>query len=172
MSKKEKVKMTKDIVPEDFTMGLALVDAIPVLFFCATMVLVGILFQNVFFLLGASMVLFAGAVKVLWKVIVVKKKRNIWWMFLQMRILMPIGMVLMIASCIMDFGRINGHAVWAAVSSMPSALCFLIGIIGMILMTIFAFTLDSSDLRSNWIEQITNGIAQAAIFLGVMFILF
>lgn len=29
----DKVKMTKDIVPEDFTLSLAIVDALPVLFF-------------------------------------------------------------------------------------------------------------------------------------------
>ena len=43
--------------------------------------------------------------------------------------------------------------------------------IGMVLMSIFAFTLDSSDPKSNWIEQITNGIAQAAIFVGIIILL-
>lgn len=163
--------MTKDIVPENFTMSLALVDAVPVLFFCATMLLVGIFFKSFLFAFGAVLVLFAGAVKVLWKVIVVLKKKNIWWMFLQMRILMPIGMVLMLLSLIVNAKRVNGSAIWTAMTTMPAAPCFAIGVLGMVLMTVFAFRLDSSDLKSNWIEQGTNGLAQIAFFVGVLLLL-
>ena len=42
----------------------------------------------------------------------------------------------------------------------------------MVLMGIFAAKLDSSDVRSNWIEQTTNAVAQAAIFVGILFIMF
>ena len=41
----------------------------------------------------------------------------------------------------------------------------------MILMTVFAFALDGSKARNNWIEQITNAVAQLFIFLGLLFIL-
>lgn len=164
-------KMTKDVVPQDFTLGLAIVDAIPVLFFCASVIAIGVAFKSVLFLIGALLVLFAGAVKVLWKIIVVLKKKNVWWMFLQMRILMPIGMVLMMVSLLVNRSRIDGNALWSAVTSMPSLACFIVGIIGMVLMSVFAVKLDSSDVKSNWIEQLTNGIAQAAFFVGILFLL-
>lgn len=167
----KKAKMTKDTVPQGFTLQLAIVDAIPVLFFCASMVAVGILFRSGLFLLGAGLVLFAGAAKVLWKIIVVCRQKNIWWMFLQMRILMPVGMLLMLASVLLNRSRIHGAALWQAVSTMPSLACFLVGIAGMVLMTVFAFTLDSSDAKSNWIEQLTNGVAQAAFFVGVLLLI-
>lgn len=60
-NKISKVKMTKDTIPEDFTLTLALADAVPVLFFSATMLLVGLLFRSPLFLIGAGLVLFAGA---------------------------------------------------------------------------------------------------------------
>ena len=35
---------------------------------------------------------------------------------------------------------------------------------------VFAARLDSADVRSNWIEQLTNAAAQAAIFTGILFL--
>ena len=166
-----KPKMTKDTIPENFTLSLALVDALPVLFFGGSMILIGLLFGNPLFLIGATLCFWAGAAKVLWKIIVVTKKKNIWWMFLQMRIVMPAGFVLMILAVIPNRNAINLSAVFAAVISLPSVLFFVIGVIGMVLMGVFAAKLDSADVRSNWIEQLTNGVAQAAIFTGILCLL-
>ena len=141
-----KPKMTKDTIPENFTLSLALVDALPVLFFGGIMILIGLLFGSPLFLIGAALCFWAGAAKVLWKIIVVTKKKNIWWMFLQMRIVMPIGFVLMILAVILNRSAIDLPAVFAA-------------------------KLDSADVRSNWIEQLTNAVAQAAIFTGILCLL-
>ena len=163
-----KPKMTKDTIPENFTLSLALVDALPVLFFGGSMILIGLLFGNPLFLIGATLCFWAGAAKVLWKIIVVTKKKNIWWMFLQMRIVMPAGFVLMLLAVIPNRNAINLSAVFAAVISLPSVLFFVIGVIGMVLMGVFAAKLDSADVRSNWIEQLTNTVSQAAIFVGIL----
>ena len=163
-----KPKMTKDTIPENFTLSLALVDALPVLFFGGSMILIGLLFGNPLFLIGATLCFWAGAAKVLWKIIVVTKKKNIWWMFLQMRIVMPAGFVLMILAVILNRNAINLSAVFAAVISLPSVLFFVVGVIGMVLMGVFAAKLDSADVRSNWIEQLTNTVSQAAIFVGIL----
>ena len=45
---------------------------------------------------------------------------------------------------------------------------FAAGLLGMVLMTVFACILDSADPRANWIEQLTNGVAQAAFFMGIL----
>ena len=166
-----KPKMTKDTIPENFTLPLALVDALPVLFFGGSMILIGLLFGNPLFLIGAALCFWAGAAKVLWKIIVVTQKKNIWWMFLQMRIVMPLGFLLMLLAVILNRKAIDLHAVFAAVVSFPSVIFFAAGLIGMALMGIFAVKLDSADVRSNWIEQLTNGIAQAAIFTGILCLL-
>ena len=165
-----KPKMAKDTVPENFTLSLAFVDALPVLFFGGSMILIGLLFGNPLFLVGAALCFWAGAAKVLWKIIVVTKKKNVWWMFLQMRIVMPVGFVLMILAVILNRNVIDLPAVFAAVISFPSVIFFTIGVIGLVLMGVFAARLDSADVRSNWIEQLTNAAAQAAIFTGILFL--
>ena len=164
----DKAKITKETVPEDFTLSLALVDALPVLFFGGSMILIALLFKSRLFLAGALLCFWAGAAKVLWKIVVVKKKKNIWWLFLQMRIVMPIGFALMLLSVILNRKAIRFAAVLAALTSFPSVVFFALGLIGMVLMGVFASRLDSADLRSNWIEQLTNTAAQAAIFIGIL----
>lgn len=166
-----KPKMTKNTIPENFTLSLAFVDALPVLFFGGSTILIGLLFGSPLFLTGAVLCFWAGAAKVLWKIIVVKKKKNIWWLFLQMRIVMPLGFALMIFAVIMNRSAVNLPAVSAAVVSLPSVIFFAIGVTGMVLMGVFAAKLDSADVRSNWIEQITNALAQAAVFTGILFLL-
>lgn len=164
-----KNKITKDTVPEGFTIKLALADAVPVLFFGGSMIAVSVLFKSRLFLLGAFLCLIAGAAKVLWKIIVVLKKKNVWTLFMQMRILMPIGMIIMITAAVINKSAVNFSALFASAVSFPSAVFFCAGIIGMIMMTVFAFRLDSSDAESNRIEQLTNGIAQACFFFGLLF---
>ena len=165
---RNKPKMTKDTIPENFTLSLAFVDALPVLFFGGSMILIGLIFGSPLFLIGAALCFWAGAAKVLWKIIVVTKKKNVWWMFLQMRIVMPVGFVLMILAVILNRNAIGLPAVLASVLSLPSVIFFAIGVIGMALMGVFAAKLDSADVRSNWIEQLTNAIAQAAVFMGIL----
>lgn len=164
----KKPKMTRDTVPENFTLSLALVDALPVFLFGGSMVLIGLLFRSALFLLGAFACFWAGAAKVLWKIIVVTKKKNVWWLFLQMRIVMPVGFALMLLAVVLHRKAINLLAVFTAVTSLPSVAFFALGMIGMVLMGVFAARLDSSDVRSNWIEQLTNTAAQAAIFVGIL----
>ena len=166
-----KPKMTKDTVPENFTLSLAVVDALPVLFFGGSMILTGLLFGSPLFLIGAALCFWAGAAKVLWKIIVVTKKKNVWWMFLQMRIMMPLGFAMMILAVILNQSAIDLPAVFAAIVSLPSVIFFVVGVIGMVMMGVFAAKLDSADVRSNWIEQLTNAVAQAAIFTGVLCLL-
>lgn len=155
-------------MPEDFTLKLAAVDAIPVIFFGSSMIVISTIFKSPLFLAGALMCLFAGAAKVLWKIIVVLKKKNIWWLFLQMRILMPIGMAVMIAAAVINKSKVDFHSVFMKALSFPPVIFFIAGIIGMAMMMIFAFKLDSSDVKSNWIEQLTNGIAQGCFFAGLL----
>ena len=168
MGKKEKTKMTKDIVPDNFTLSMALVDALPVIFFGLSMLAISRLFDSTLFLISAILIFASGAGKVLWKIIVALKKKNVWFLFIQMRILMPAGFVLMIVSLIIDRAKVSLSGMGHAIISFPSVIFFAIGILGMVMMSVFAKKLDSSDSKANWIEQLTNGIAQAAIFIGLL----
>ena len=168
MNTEPKPKITKNTVPEDFTLLLALTDSLPVIFFGASMLLIGRRFSSLLFMAGALLCLIGGAGKVLWKIIVVLQKKNIWPLFIQMRILMPAGFLLMLASLFTNADKVSFHGICQAVASFPSVIFFAAGLLGMVLMTVFAFILDSADPRANWIEQLTNGAAQAAFFMGIL----
>lgn len=161
-----KQRIMKDVVPDDFTLSLALVDAIPVFFFGLNCVVLGKLCNNLWFIIGAILCLWAGSAKVLWKFIVVLYKRNIWFLFIQMRIIMPIGFLMMLISTFLS--HISFESFIKGFTSIPSVYFFGLGIFGMILMLIFAFMLNNKSLKANWIEQLTNGISQICIFIGLL----
>lgn len=166
MSKRR--KMTKGIVPDDFSLGLAMTDFFPVFFFGASMFLIGGKLSSIIFTIGASLCMLAGTLKVLWKIIVVLRKKNIWPLFIQMRIIMPIGFLLMLVGLIIGRNNISFNSIWHFILEPPAGICFLITLIGMVCMSIFAIRLDSSNPKSNWIEQITNGVSQLFLFIGLL----
>ena len=170
MSKERKSKMTKNTIPEGFSVSMALVDLIPVIFFGLSAIRVGGLFSSRLFVTGAVICLVSGVVKVVWKLIAAVAKRNIWPMFVQMRILMPIGFLVMVIALVVDRANLNGGAILAGLCSFPACIFFGLGVLGMALMTVFAFKLDASDPKANWLEQGVNGIAQACFFVGLMLV--
>lgn len=91
-------------------------------------------------------------------------------MFVQMRILMPVGFLTMFAALIVDRAGLNGEAMLAGLTAFPACLFFLAGALGMVLMTVFAFRMDSSDPKVNWTEQIVNGLAQLCFFIGLLLV--
>lgn len=165
-----KNKITKDTVPEGFSVALALTDMIPVVFFGLSAVRIGSLFHSGLFIAGALVCLASGIVKVLWKLIAAVSRKNIRPMFVQMRIAMPIGFLILIAALITDRAKLGAEAILAGLCGFPACVFFGIGAIGMLLMIIFAFALDSSDSRSNWLEQTVNGAAQICFFIGLLLV--
>lgn len=164
--KKERVVITKDMVPEGFSISMALVDAIPVLFFAVNIIILGIKAGfSWLIMLGGLLCFLGGAIKVLWKVIVAAKQKNVWWMFVQMRYTMLIGFILIIIGCIVD-----RHALAAAFAGIGTAsIIFLVlWVLGMVLMGVFAKVLDNGDPKANWIEQGTNGISQICLCIALL----
>ncbi len=66
--------------------------------------------------------------------------------------------------------NITWHALFVSLTAMPSVLFFIIGICGMILMFIFGAKLDKTDVKSNWIEQCTNLVAQLCFLLEIILV--
>ncbi len=163
--------MTKDIVPQGFTLGLALVDFLPVLFFGGTGIILGMIFKSPLIIIAALVTFLSGFLKVLWKIIVVIKSKNVWPLFIQMRIVMPVSMIAMVIGIILTAFDSANDQVWNNFLSMPQLIFFILGIIGMCLMGYFGAKLDSSDPKANWIEQITNSIAQLFMLIGVLIVL-
>ena len=168
VEKKPKKRMTKDTIPEGFTIPLVIVDAIPVLFFLLSIILFSLkMFSSYFIILGGIICFISGIIKIIWKLIVATKKKNIWWMFVQMRIFMPIGFTIFILGFILGW-KYYSYLILNA--SFYSRLFFTLSIIGMSLMSLFAIILDASDHKVNWLEQITNSISQASICLAIIYL--
>jgi len=168
MQSSEQSKINRNTVPEDFTMGLALFDALPVLFFGLSVLLLGLLLKSVLFFIGAILCFAAGAAKVLWKIIVVLRRKNVWWLFIQMRCLMPIGFIMMIIGALYHRTDPTAADILRSACEFPVSTLLLLGTLCLALMGVFGALMDSTKVRSNWIEQTTNCVGQFAFFLGVL----
>lgn len=153
---------------ENFSLGLALFDALPVIFFSVSMIITAINFKNTVFILGAVMCTLAGLLKVIWKIIIAASKKDISILNRQMRVVMPIGFLLIIIGAVLGRKAVDFSFFWGNALKMPCLLFFIITILGMVLMSVFAFKLDGSKAKSNWIEQITNATAQASLMIGII----
>lgn len=162
--------MTKGVVPEGFTMAMVVTDMLPVVFFGAATFTIGLILNNVWIDVGALIAFVSGLVKVIWKLIVVWKRKNVWSLFVQMRIVMPVGLIVFLIGLIVSLSKIPAQNVWSALTSMPQLIFFLLGFVGMIAMIVFSVKLDSTDPKANWIDQTTNGIAQACFFICALLI--
>ncbi len=164
----EKTKMTKNTIPENFTVGLALFDMVPVLLFAGACVLLFFICNHDFgAIIGGFICFVAGLIKVIWKIIVATKKKNIWWMFVQMRIALPIGFALVLLTYIIT--AIDESAARLAFVNVGSIIFLVLAVIGMAAMIVCSAKLDSADKKSNWIEEGCNTFAQLSLFLACLF---
>lgn len=159
---------TKSDCP-DFPLSLALVDAIPVILFSISGIIIASLFKNTFFTIGICLCVVAGLGKVMWKFLITLVHKDYHFLNTQLRVLMPLGFLLMVIAVVCNVTKIDWSAVLAAVLSLPSLIFFIIGLCGMGAMFVFAAKRDDS-LKSNWIEQGTNSIAQLMFLLGILLI--
>lgn len=156
---------------ENFPLSLALFDALPVIFFSISVIIIAMNYRNVLFITGSILCTLAGIGKVVWKIIIAGTRKDIAILNRQLRITMPVGFLLIIIGIIMGAGNIDFNWLMTAILSFPAVIFFAITVIGMILMTIFAFRLDGTKLSSNWTEQITNAIAQGSLLAGILILL-
>ena len=159
--------MDKNTVPQDYTLGLALFDAVPVILFGWACLELWKLTGSVPVLIGGLICFVAGMLKVLWKIIVVLKKKNVWPLFVQMRIGMPAGFTLLLIGVIAACITKDLSAVGKAVLHPLPIICLILYCAGIAAMIICGKKLDSADLKANWIEQSCNTVAQGA-FLAAM----
>lgn len=159
----------KNDIPEGFTLGMALMDLMPVVFFGIGVAAVGRRLNSGLFWTGAVLCIAAGLGKVSWKLCLALMKKNIPLLNRQLRVLMPAGFVLLLAGVLTSPQRLPAAKIWAGVLQMPAALFFAGGIAGMIAMMVMGRTRSSLDAKANWHEQLVNALTQLALLLGVLF---
>ena len=155
---------------EGFTIWLALVDAIPVLSFGISMVIIAGRFNSPLFMVGAALSVLAGCCKVAWKLVLGIAKKDLRWLNKPFVPMQATGFLLMLVSFIIGFGKIDWAGVGAAILSLPSLLFFIawIGLMGF--MGWFRkHKFSNEDAASNWAAQIINAIGQTCLLLGILF---
>ena len=155
---------------EGFTLGLALVDAIPVLSFGISMVIIASRFDSPLFMIGAALSVLAGCCKVAWKMVLGLAKKDLRWLNKPFVPMQAAGFLLMFVSFIIGFGKINWAGVGAAIIGLPSILFFiawigLMGFMGWYRKNRF----KNDDAHSNWTAQIVSAVGQTCLLLGILF---
>ena len=155
---------------EGFTVGLALVDAIPVLSFGISMVIIASRFDSPLFMIGAALSVLAGCCKVAWKLVLGIAKKDLRWLNKPFVPMQAVGLLLMLISFVIGFGKIDWSGVLTAVTGLPSLLFFIawIGLMGF--MGWFRkHKFSNDDAKSNWTAQIINAVGQTCLLLGILF---
>ena len=155
---------------EGFTIGLALVDAIPVLSFGISMVIIASRFPSPLFMIGAILSVLGGCCKVAWKLVLGIWKKDLRWINKPFVPMMAGGFLLLIVSLIVGFGKIHWAGVGAAILSFPSILFFVawIGLMGF-MGWYRKHKFSNEDAKSNWTAQIVNALGQTCLLLGILF---
>lgn len=155
---------------EGFTVGLALVDAIPVLSFGISMVIVASRFDSPLFLAGAALSVLAGCCKVAWKLVLGIANKDLKWLNKPFVPMQATGFLLMLVSFVLGFRRIHWGGVWTAVTGIPSILFFAAWIGLMFTMSWYRkHKFQRNDAHSNWTAQIINALGQTCLLLGILF---
>ena len=155
---------------EGFTIWLALVDAIPVLSFGVSMLIIARRFNSPLFLIGAGLSVLAGCMKVAWKLVLGIAKKDLRWLNKPFVPMQASGFMLMLISFILGFGKIDWHGVGSALLSFPSLLFFIAWIGLMSFMGWYRKNkFQNDDAHSNWTAQIINAVGQACLLLGILF---
>ena len=155
---------------EGFTLGLALVDAIPVLSFGISMVIIASRFPSPLFMIGAILSVLGGCCKVAWKLVLGIWKKDLRWINKPFVPMMAGGFLLLIVSVIVVFGKIDWAGAASAILSFPSILFFVAWICLMGFMGWYRkHKFSNEDARANWTAQIVNALGQTCLLLGILF---
>ena len=155
---------------EGFTLTLALFDAVPVILFGISMMIIAGRFGSPMFISGGVLSLLAGCFKVLWKLILGVSKKDIVWLNKSFVPLQCTGFLLILLSFILDFRRIQWEKVMSRITSVPALLFFILWLVMMGVMVWYRKKrFQRDDARKNWTAQIINAAGQTALFLGILF---
>ena len=155
---------------EGFTIALALVDAIPVLCFGISMVIIASRFQSPLFMIGAALSVLEGCCKVAWKMVLGITQKDLRWLNKPFVPMQATGFLLMLVSFLLGFKKISWGSVLAAVTGIPSILFFIAWIGFMGFMGWYRkHQFKTDDAHANWTAQIINAVGQPCLLLGILF---
>ncbi|MCH4014659.1 MAG: hypothetical protein LKE64_10105 [Solobacterium sp.] len=155
-------------VPEGFTLTMALLDCLPVLFFSISAAILAYRFASHLFRFGIFLVILAGALKAGWKFVIAIQHKDIPLLSRQMRYLMPAGFLFMCIALLISHDEWSMTAVIQHIIHIPALFFFLASAAGILVLIQLARSQDSHDARANWKEQCINSFTQLFILLGIL----
>ncbi len=154
---------------EGFTLGLALLDSVPVIAFGADMILLSKPLSSPLFLIGAVISTLAGACMVVYKLLIATSGREVPGLKKMMPIGMTLGWITMITAVIINRSKINFKGLWKAVSTAPASIFFILALCFFAAFIIYFKTKFNADsAKDNWIEEILNACTQVFVLIGVI----
>lgn len=151
-----------------YPLSLALLDAIPVIFFFVATLIIFRRLKSSLFLMGAVISFVAGTMQVIWKILVAVSEKNVYFLHSQFKYTMTIGFILMIVGIIIKCKSIDWKTFFSKLVHLPSVI--FLALIGLcfVAMLILAFTLGMKDVKSQWIEEGVNIIFQGSVLALVL----
>ncbi len=176
-SLEEAVEAAKEQVDEmeGFTVGLALLDAVPVLFFSFTGIIIGLAASSPIILIGAVLCVLGGLCKVIWKLLLGLGKGNFQALNKAFIPFMGVGFLVYVGGIVYAFvkGALNAKTIAKKMAKFPSNILLAIGagLMGAMGKVKNAQSRDdfNKDAKKNWLAECVNGSAQLCIFLAVLF---
>lgn len=163
---REERDMRPDAVPEGFTAALAALDAVPVVLFCLSSIVLGRRIASPLFVVGSVVAFAGGAGKVAWKALLALARRDVPILARQMRYVMPLGFALMVAGAVMRLDALAG--VLASLVRPPAVLALVAWAACMVAMSYMAVHNRQDVARDNWVEEVVNTVGQAALLLALL----
>lgn len=141
------MKNKKSASAGGFTLGMALTDFLPVLFFGVSGAAAFSRLRSPLFGLGALLAVQAGCCKAGWKLAAAVRRKEIPLLTRLFHLLMPCGFALMLLSVPISLPE------WSSLArdllTMPSLGFAAAGCAGMAVMAVFAVRLDGRSIRAN-----------------------
>jgi len=152
-----------------FTLGLALLDAVPVIAFGVDMISLSKPLQSSLFLIGAILAMLGGVCMVLYKIILAICKKDYPICKKMFPFFMGSGWVIMIVATIIKRKLISLPGIWKAICTMPACIFFILGLLFFVAFIVYFKTKFNADsAKDNWVEEILNAGAQLCMMIGVL----
>lgn len=147
---------------------LAYFGFIPLFFYGLAAVFAMLMIKNVFFILGGIVVFLSALAKTIYKYLKIKEDIYIDLLSKQIILVLPCGIFLMIFGILYANYMTDLIPVGKAISTPFAMMTFVIGITFVAFLLMFIIRLTDNSVKSIWIKEVTNVIAQVLLFVSML----
>ncbi len=154
------------------TVGMAVMDTIPCIFFAVAAVCLSMAVKQPLFIIGQIICALGGFGKAIWKFIKAVKKKNIHWVAAQMKYSMSAGFLMSLLSLLFGLKTLPFSVIVKNLFSFPVIIFVITGMVLMTAMIVLGARMDPGNAKANWCEQTINLIAQLSFMFAAIIIFY